>query len=665
MAVYDGFFDAVADEETGEFDRSYSSGSFTDYFAHIIGSGVCIHNNQDSFKVRFEGGNAVVSPGYLFIQGYWLKNDADYTVPVTGDATLAIVAHLNMGSRMIEIEAVSVAQAYPDSLVLGLVNPTAGTAEDTRNNTDICGVIDTAGELSKKVEWAVNYIDNEVENRLNSIEIDIAEKSAENDAKIAAAKTEADNKISAFNEEVSDQIASIQAEVDKISPPPIGSIKFSASQNIEPGWLRCDGSFISESQYPELVAALGKLTPSADRFHLISEGEIGPQISNGVLYGGRMWVYSFSEKKLYGVDVVGTDAVKEISITSEDSEFLQFTAPTTSSPLALSIVPSASGGNTTKLFLAQNQETLLIFSAEFNTNLDSLSLSKPFSKKVSSSYTAVPYVSSNIVDGVENFYCAAQGKGSDSSQSIVYMRWTGTDDVEISKFPHESSSYKYSSYYRTQRVSFSKKSGGDCVFVDSYFKQIVSSSAGVYEAGIRSTPSGLFNRGFSDRSHDIGDIVSIPNALNVVGEKAVLFEITPSAGLAISRTSISPPVRFSTGVSVPSFARCFVDGAAYLWGKAIYMIFVGTGIIFSRELTAGSFGYLDTTSVLGTITQFGYLDYSQDENTLYLLGQDTDNKVKVAKMELNTLFDYANDGAWLPTIASDGVPAYIKAKEVT
>ena len=94
------------------------------------------------------------------------------------------------------------------------------------------------------------------------------------------------------------------------------------------------------------------------------------------------------------------------------------------------------------------------------------------------------------------------------------------------------------------------------------------------------------------------------------------------------------------------------------------MIFVGTGIIFFRKFNAKEFGYLDTTSVLGTITQYGYLDYSQDENTLYLVGQDTNNKVKVAKMVLNTLFDYANDGAWLPAVAADGVPAYIKAKEV-
>jgi hypothetical protein len=107
----------------------------------------------------------------------------------------------------------------------------------------------------------------------------------------------------------------------------------------------------------------------------------------------------------------------------------------------------------------------------------------------------------------------------------------------------------------------------------------------------------------------------------------------------------------------------FVDAAAYLWGKGIYLIFVGTGIIFSRTLEDGSFGYLDTTSVLGTITQFGWLGYSQDEQSLYILGQDTSNRVKLAKITLNTNFDYATDGAWLPMIVSDGLPAYIKAKK--
>lgn len=112
MALYGGFFDAVQDEKTGEYDQEYASGDFTGYFAQFIGSGVCVLDNPDSFKVRFEGGAAVVSVGYLFIQGYWLKNDADYTVEVSGTASQAIVAHLNTGKLMIEIEARSVAQAY-------------------------------------------------------------------------------------------------------------------------------------------------------------------------------------------------------------------------------------------------------------------------------------------------------------------------------------------------------------------------------------------------------------------------------------------------------------------------------------------------------------------------------------------------------------------------
>ena len=127
-------------------------------------------------------------------------------------------------------------------------------------------MIDTAGALSSKVEWTLDYIDTEIESKLAQVEQDIATQSAKLDAKIAE----------------------VQAVADSIVPPPIGSIKFSASQNVGEEWLKCDGRFVSESQYPELVEALGKLIPSGDKFQLISSGEIGPQISNGVLYGGRI-----------------------------------------------------------------------------------------------------------------------------------------------------------------------------------------------------------------------------------------------------------------------------------------------------------------------------------------------------------------------------------------
>lgn len=656
MAVYDGFFDAEVSGEnedgTPNYDRAYESGDFTDYFANIIGSGVCIHENPDSFKAEYEDGTLYLRPGYLFIQGYWLANKAGpneeadtykgyaVTLPANMTGSLAVVAHLNLGQRMIEIETRSVSQAYPDALVLAIV--TASTAEDTRHNTDLCGVIDSAGDLSGKVEDAINFIDNEVEGKLEAAEEEINAQAAKLDAKIAE----------------------VQAVADRIAPPPIGSIKFSASQDVDEEWLKCDGSFVNEADYPELVAALGKLTPSGDKFQVISSGEIGAQISNGVLYGGRLWVYSYSTGKLYGVDVEGTAAIKEITLTSEDSAFAGFTTPTTTSPLALSIVPSASGGSTAKLFLAQVQTDLLIFGASFDAAATSLTLSKPFpSVDGNPSYVSkecVPYVISRVVDGAEQFYCVVRGEAYGGR--LTYLTWTnGDENATVNSELEGSTTINNKGAYLGERISYNSKNKNEVVFVRYYGEYNSSNNSTIFYTDVSSKPNGIFGR--NKVSGTPPSVSTVPNALNVVGQNKVLFEFTTNAALTVSLAEVEMPKKVEIDkISLPSGARVFVDGAAYLWGKDIYMIFVGTGIIFSRTLETGSFGYLDTTSVLGTITQFGYLDYAQDEGTLYLLGQDTTNKVKVAKMVLNTLFDYANDGAWLPMIASDGVPAYIKAK---
>lgn len=654
MAVYDGFFDAVADEETGEFDRAYGSEDFTGYFAHIIGSGVCIHNNQDSFKVRFENGAAVVSPGYLFIEGYWLKNDEDYTISATGDATLAIVAHLNLGGRMIELEARSVAQAYPDSLVLALVNPAAGTAEDTRHNTDICGTIDTAGELTKKVEWALNYIDNEIEDKLAAAEADILEQSKRLDSKIAE----------------------VQAQVDKIAPPPIGSIKFSASEDVGPGWLPCNGDFISESQYPELVAALGKLTPSGDKFKLISDGEIGTQISNGVLYNGRMWVYSYSTKKLYGVDVEGTEPIKEIAVTSNSEYFSNFLAPSTKLPICLSIVPHKSGTGA-KIFISQSTgggisgedygwlSGLLLFQAEFTGDENSIEFSVPFLKipvdnnqyPIAAIFQFLPYVVSFLSNGEEKYLCAVGSEHKVNGRYFVYIIF-GNNEVSKQdtygglKVPTEQN-------LNCQRTAFSKKSKDELIFV-TFFPNSSGSPTNSYRIESYTKYDFYFS---SSSIYDFANFhlsATSLNAVSIAGNSKIIagFTIDKFPVFSINKTEASI---ISHNIKLPSSARIFVDAGAYLWAKDIYMIFVGTGIIFSRTLEKGSFGYLDTTSVLGTITQFGYLDYSEDEGTLYIVGQDTTNRVKVAKIVLNTLYDYANDGAWLPMISADGVPAWIKA----
>lgn len=655
MAVYNGFFDAVQDEETKEYDRAYSAGDFTRYFEQTVGSGVCVHNDPDSFKVRLEGGKAVVSPGYLFIRGYWCRNDADYTIDLPGTGNYAIAAHLNLGTRMIELEARSVAQAYPDSLVLAIVSPTS--AEDTRHNTDICGVIDTAGELSVKVEWAVNYIDNEIEGKLAAAEAEINAQSLRLDAKIAE----------------------VQAQVDRIAPPPVGSIKFSASKDVGAEWLKCDGSFVSEADYPELVAVLGKLTPSSDKFQLVSDGEIGPQITNGAICFGRMWVFSWTTRKLYGVDLEGTQPVVEITLTG-DEYFGGWLQPSAARPLALSIVPVLSNPGTYKLCLAQfvgpevrmsaeqansaiGPSELLIYWSDFTGDEQSISMARPFVGFMSGNSslwiscvtgTSIPYVTSRVEDAVDVFYCFACGVNRGES---FYIQWSQKSEKAWIKEFDVGVGTGNDVVNANQILNFNKKSKNELLFIYQHNENTY--------AMIESIPDGYFTR--DQGQFRPVDQIATPVPTNTLYGGNDFVVVNTSADVTkmavISRNNLTniETVEISN-LSLPSAKRIFLDAGAYLWGKDIYMLFVGTGLIFSRDLSAGSFGYLDTTGVLGIISQFGYLDYSEDEGTLYILGQDTSNKVKVAKIILNTLYDYANDGAWLPMLASDGVPAYIKAK---
>lgn len=666
MALYDGFFDAVFNEETGKFDREYESGAFTRYFGSFVGSGVCVYQNPDSMLVRLEDGAAVVQPGYLFIQGYWLKNDAAYTVDYAGEGPYAVLAQLDMARRMIALTARPKAspESYPDALVLAYVED--GAVTDTRYRTDICGVIDAAGSLTGKIEFALHYIDTEIEDKLAQAEADIRAQEAELDAKIAG----------------------VQALVDKLTPPPVGTIQFSASQDVGPEWLRCDGRFVSETDYPELVAALGKLTPSGDKFKLLSSGEIGPQLSNGALYAGRLWVYSYSAKKLYGVDVEGGQPVKEISLSSSNAHFGDFIAPTVLKPICLSIVPHKKGSGA-KLFLAQivqdggkmeafssPEEWLpyfLFFSGEFQGTENSVVLDVPFqgipdayNQGASVPYAfyyfnskaSIPYVSSRIVNGKEIYSVYAGDYSKTLSYGVCVMEWESGQDIVSVAVPDVSTAMNMGTgVYHVQRTGFSRKNKDEVVGIFLEYFTVASTREKRYQ--IHSYPNQTFSmRGFY--TIEIPEIRKSYGPVDVIGNSVLAFAFDLNSFLYASLQK-SEARAVNPNIQLPSAARVFVDAGAYLWGKDIYFFFVGTGILFSRTLQEGDWGYLDTTSVLGTITQFGYLDYSEDEGTLYILGQDSSNRVKAAKIVLNTLYDYANDGAWLPVIASDGVPAYIKA----
>lgn len=677
MAVYAGFFDAAFDEATGEYDRAYDSAEFTSYFAAFIGSGVCVHGNDDSMKVHLDttAKKAMVNPGYLFIRGYWLKNTALYPMDLSGlsAGSYAIYAKLNLGKRVIEMGYMEKAdpETYPDTLVLAYVTISEGTLsiQDTRSNTEICGLIDSAGSLSVKVEYALNYINTQIEDKLNQIEHNLKEQEKVIDGKI---------------EEANSLIA-------KIAPPAIGTIKFSASQTIEEGWIPCDGRFVNERDYPELVAALGKLTPSGDKFKLLSDGEIGQKITNSVVFAGRIWVYAYETKKLYGVDVDGREAIKEIIINSDDSAFSKFANPTPTSPIILSI---AQGGDGNKVFLSQLLKVgnsritelpdqlknyLSIFEADFtgsesNLNMKSVvnGVSITLERKISSSSDmafldpglVIPYIAPQ--ESTSEFICMfalshfSDGVAFGDSGVLYYTFGASKNEIGIFRYPYDYEK-AVAPNMSGQRVGFNPKNKGEALYIFVINDATDENTNCKYK--VISNPSGLFSVDSLQTLEGKKDqYFGKSSSICIAGDTGLVYGVTLK-GFKVVDTRNNKILSLNHNLNLPSAARTFYAGGAYLFGKGIYMIFVGTGILFFREFTNESIGYLDTTGILGTITQYGYLDYSQDENTLYLIGQDTNNKVKVAKMVLNTLFDYANDGAWLPTVAADGVPAYIKAKE--
>lgn len=668
MAIYTGFFDAAFDEDTGTYDREYGSADFTEYFGQIVGSGVCVYGNDDSMKVYYDSASqrAVVNPGYLFIRGYWLRNDGLYAVSLADlpAGVYAIRAVLNMGSRAITIGQVAKAdpEEYPDALVLAYATVEAGGGvfvEDTRSRTDICGLIDAAGSLSQKVEYAIHYIDNEIQAKLDQIQQDLQ-----------AQETEIDGKIEEANSMIS-----------QIAPPAIGTIKFSASQDIEEGWLRCDGSFINEADYPELVAALGKNYPSGDKFQLLNTTGVGKQISNGVVCLGRLWVFSYEDRKLYGIDLVGNEVPKVIELTSEDPNFSGWQDPA-GNPIGLSIIPDLTEKTGYNLFLCQinsNSKTWdpsnnLVYTSKFNGSEADLTLKVAFTVSDSvvsaaNMKSSLPYVISKEEGGSETFFCmilASRGKipGSDNKKCVI-VSWVsgseatltgkslGTPDSDLS----DPVNYNFLTGYKTNNKNEAILVISNITWYSNRANQKVS---------IDSVQGGVFS--FPEFGPGIGVPISYDTTTTSVvsSDSTALLQVSPDIAKARAFTT-TPTVKISEvpiGIDLPPAARTFIDSAVYLWGKRMFMVFVGTGIIFSRDLTEGSFGYLDTTSVLGTITQCGNLQYSQDEGTLYIVGQDTTNAIRAAKIVLNTLFDYASDGTWLPSMYQDGIPAYIKAKEV-
>ena len=52
----------------------------------------------------------------------------------------------------------------------------------------------------------------------------------------------------------------------------------------------------------------------------------------------------------------------------------------------------------------------------------------------------------------------------------------------------------------------------------------------------------------------------------------------------------------------------------------------------------------------------------RSENALYISGLNTAGVPVVCKLLFDGTMDFTGEGAWLPVLVKDGIPAYIKAK---
>ena len=482
-------------------------------------------------------------------------------------------------------------------------------------------------------------------------------------------------------------------------PPPVGTIKYSAAADMGDDWLKCDGSFVSEDDYPELVAVLGKLTPGVDSYTELLESTISEQISNLCVVDGTIWVYLVKSKKLIGVSETSK---KEITVAGA-SELYESTT--------VDVVLSISGG---ALYLGQNGGSATSFilyeCAAFNGTAESISMTQldvagkavTSSGKTEFANFCVPRVT--VVRGTAYVvlgYSKPYTSGSSYSTSyygakVHYVHWSVSEFESTAQLntANEFRTYHGTGYATTtsthmaHALCFNPKNDNDlvilCVYEYIYStgnhnnntigSQVYSVNQGVF--GTFDSNSMLKIQGNAENEQymlffDIlgtGKVLPMEkNTIPIAANGECLVNVSIEAKHPVFYFARYNPQtvmnkRTITGITLPSRAKLFKESVCYASTQGLWFVFVGTGLLFGESVVDGSWGYLDTQPMVGAITRFACLDYNVQKNELCISGMDSTGIPRVWKLALPDLYSYASDGAWLPRLESDGVPAYIKAK---
>lgn len=189
MAVKSGFFNST--ETTGSdgsktYDREYYAVDFANYLTKVVSNGVFATPSNNLQIVAGTGLNVVVKEGEGRIDGYWVKNDSDYTITVDNpdvilDRIDRIVMQLNHDDRKIsivykkgtlatnpvapvlvrteQIKEYSLARIYVGKNVTSIVQ---SSITDTRPLEDECGLIATMGAMESNNYFVQmqSFVDN-------------------------------------------------------------------------------------------------------------------------------------------------------------------------------------------------------------------------------------------------------------------------------------------------------------------------------------------------------------------------------------------------------------------------------------------------------------------------------------------------------------------------
>lgn len=488
---------------------------------------------------------------------------------------------------------------------------------------------------------------------------------------------------------------------------PIGSVILSAAEDVGQDWLKCDGSFINAEQYPELVAHLGRNLPGLQDAKKAGEGEeYSGTFSTSCLYDGFIWTYWFERQKLLGWLCTG-EYVTEIDIGTEDGEALPF-LQSVDAPVVLSICEG-------RVFLCQTLadfSEVYIYTGQFASTISLVTLTKldvgseiaklenhglesdmtggAFSivEEGSGLLTYLRYIPQVVfvknfsIDGTaRDCYIVLIGAYRTTYRSASYGELSYIWDYYALAMPAEdvtsplwarlfsqgrSSDSGASSAVNTL-LGFSRKMSGEFLALR---KEPVSGSTNYYS--MRSQVFGIYDsNGVKTQDVTAGD----PSLVQpIASEEFYIYRAYIKSGeMYIRAGRVTPFTGWGKatypdndqkiqGLTLPSSAQLFPDSLEYITSHNMFIIFVGSGILFSRTpLDMNSWGYLDTSSFFGVISQWGNAEFDVAANTLCLSGRDTYGTYCAGLLKLHGRFDYATDGAWLPYIVSSGIPAWIKS----